>query len=44
MEDGYLNTGMYERVFDGNNLTSGMYFARFEAEGEVKVQKMLLIK
>jgi hypothetical protein len=36
--------GFYSVLFDGNNLSSGVYFYRIEAGNFVQVKKMLLIK
>ena len=39
------NKGLYEVSFDGNNLTSGMYFYRLSIDGNVVVsKKMMLLK
>jgi len=39
-----LQPGVYETVFDGNLLTSGIYFYRLETETFSETRKMLLIK
>jgi hypothetical protein len=36
--------GSYEEIFDGQHLSSGVYFYRIEAEGFVKSAKMVLMK
>ncbi len=42
--DGWYPDGTYEAVFDGSGLTSGIYFARLQAEGVDFTQKLLLLK
>ena len=42
--DGYADAGFYETVFDGSGLTSGVYFARLEANAFRQTQKLLLLK
>ena len=42
--EGYKGAGNHEVIFDGSELSSGIYFARLEAGGYVKTQKMLLVK
>ena len=42
--DGWLTAGTYQAVFDGTQLTSGVYFARLQAEGFSQTRKMLLVK
>lgn len=42
--DGYHSEGTYKAVFEGGNLPSGVYFARFTAGDFTHTQKMLLIK
>jgi len=44
LEQGYLNAGTYERTFDGSGLASGVYFACLRMKGEMKTQKLLLVK
>ena len=41
---GYMSPGMYNIEFNANHLTSGVYFARFEAGETREVRKLLLIK
>ncbi|MBC8204938.1 MAG: M28 family peptidase [FCB group bacterium] len=41
---GHLSPGYHEAVFDGSELSSGMYFVRLEAGDFRQVRKMLLIK
>jgi hypothetical protein len=41
---GTLSAGQHEIVFDGSDLPSGIYFARLEAGGISKTQKMILLK
>ena len=38
------NAGEYEVVFDGNNLSSGVYFYRFDTPEFQKTLSMVLIK
>ncbi len=38
------NSGTYEIQFDGSNLTSGVYFYRFQMNGNSIVKQMLLLK
>jgi len=42
--DEYLEAGVYERVFDGSRLASGIYISVLQAEGVKVVRKMQLIK
>ena len=42
--DGWRNAGMGIAVFDGSQLSSGIYFACLQAGGERLTQKLLLIK
>jgi hypothetical protein len=39
-----LNAGYHELVFDGQNLSSGIYFYRIEAGTWQEIKKMILIK
>ena len=39
-----IKPGSYEYLWDGTNLTSGVYFYRLQAEGFVQVKKMILLK
>jgi hypothetical protein len=39
-----LPSGVYESMFDGSALNSGVYFYRLETEGYTETRKMLLIK
>ncbi|MBN2366082.1 MAG: T9SS C-terminal target domain-containing protein, partial [Calditrichaeota bacterium] len=36
--------GIYQVSFDGKNLSSGVYFCRLQAGGQVKINKMILMK
>lgn len=40
----YQNPGTYKVEFNGNNLTSGVYYYKLEAGSYTKIKKMLLIK
>ena len=42
--DGWLTAGTYQAVFDGTQLTSGVYFARLLFDREVNTRKLLLLK
>ena len=42
--EGFQPAGVYERTFDGFELSSGIYFARFQAGDFHQVQKLLLVK
>ncbi len=39
-----LNRGQHQLRFDGGGLSSGVYFARLETQGQVFTRKMLLLK
>ena len=39
-----MSSGVYEVVFDGTNLPSGIYFYRLTAEGFSQTKKMVLVK
>ena len=39
-----LNAGLYECIFDGTGLTSGVYFYRIKAGEFIETKKMLMIK
>ncbi|MGB9697363.1 MAG: T9SS type A sorting domain-containing protein [Ignavibacteria bacterium] len=39
-----LNAGSYRVMFDGSNLSSGIYFYRLTGKDYTKVMKMVLIK
>ncbi len=41
---GYYNAGRYDFTFNGANLSSGVYFVRFNAGDFSKIQKVVLIK
>lgn len=40
----YKKVGYYSIDFNGNNISSGMYYYRFETKGNVITKKMILIK
>ena len=42
--NGKLDAGSYETVFDGNGLTTGVYFYRMEAGDFIETKKMMLVK
>jgi hypothetical protein len=42
--DGFVKAGYYTAVFDGTNLSSGVYFYRISTSGFIKTMKMVLIK
>jgi uncharacterized delta-60 repeat protein len=42
--DGPLYSGLHEIVFDGSDLTSGVYYYRLTVNGKSETKKMLLIK
>ena len=44
LAEGFYPAGSYEVVFDGSQLSSGVYFAFFEAGGQRNAQKLMLIK
>jgi hypothetical protein len=39
-----LRPGIYERVFDGENLASGVYFYRLMTNSFVQTRKLVLMK
>ena len=41
---GRQNGGIHKIKYDAGNLTSGVYFIKVQAAGEIKVRKMLLLK
>ena len=41
---GRQNNGIHKIKYDAGNLTSGVYFVKVQAAGEIKVRKMLLLK
>ena len=42
--DGFHPAGVYEATFNGSVLSSGVYFARLQADGFSQTRKLLLIK
>jgi agmatine/peptidylarginine deiminase len=42
--DNRLKSGNYEYIFDGSNISSGVYFYRFKADGFSQTKAMVLIK
>ncbi len=39
-----MNVGTHKYVFDGSNLTSGIYFYKLESNGYTSVKKMMMLK
>jgi hypothetical protein len=44
LADGKMTAGEHEVVFNGQELPSGVYFCRMEAEEGLRVKKMVLLK
>ncbi len=44
LADGMLNAGYHTRLFDGSDLSSGMYLYRIQAGEFVQVKKMMMLK
>jgi PKD repeat protein len=42
--NGKMNAGTYESMFNGENLTSGIYFYKLIADGFTETKRMMLIK
>lgn len=42
--DGFKSAGVHEIIFDGSDFSSGIYFARLQADGFSQTRKMLLVK
>ena len=42
--DDPMQAGAHQVTFDGRNLASGIYWYRLQANGRVKVRKMVLLK
>jgi hypothetical protein len=42
--DNRLKSGNYEYIFDGSNISSGVYFYRFKADGFSRTKAMVLVK
>jgi hypothetical protein len=44
LADGYIEAGEHVAVFDGHDLTSGVYFAALRTASRTMTQKLLLLK
>jgi photosystem II stability/assembly factor-like uncharacterized protein len=44
LKDGFVSSGNYQATFNGDNLSSGIYFARLEAGAFSQTMKMVLLK
>ncbi len=44
LAEGFYPAGVHQAVWDASGMASGVYFARFSAEGGVHTQKLLLVK
>jgi hypothetical protein len=44
LQNGYQNAGAYEVVFNGKNLSSGVYYYSFSAGDILETRKMILLK
>ncbi|NQS96835.1 MAG: T9SS type A sorting domain-containing protein [candidate division Zixibacteria bacterium] len=44
MVEGFQPAGVYQRTFDASGLSSGIYFARLQADGFSQTRKLLFIK
>jgi len=44
LQNGKQMAGSYNIIWDGCDLSSGLYFCRLEAEGNVKTAKLMLVK
>ncbi len=44
LQNGYLNSGNYTRIFDASEFTSGVYFACLEAGSFKQTHKIILLK
>jgi hypothetical protein len=42
--NGIMTPGLHETVFNAEGLPSSVYFARLEADGIIKIQRLLLVK
>ena len=42
--DGFQSAGTHQAAFDGSDLSSGIYFARLQADGFSQTRKILLVK
>lgn len=44
LADGWMSSGNYIKTFDGAGLPSGVYFVRLQTAGELRIQKMMMVK
>ncbi len=44
LTDEFMSAGVYEYKFDGNSLSSGIYFYKLEIGNFIEVKKMMLVK
>lgn len=44
LQDGWMEAGHYESVFDGAGLSSGVYFCRMQAGGYTGTKKLALVR
>ena len=42
--NGYQNAGYHQLEFDGNGVSSGMYFIKISSDKFIKSQKLILVK
>ncbi|MCX6160769.1 MAG: T9SS type A sorting domain-containing protein [Ignavibacteriae bacterium] len=44
LQNGYQTAGVHEKTFEGNNLSSGIYYYKLSAGNNVETRKMVLVK
>ena len=44
LQNGYQTAGVYEKTFEGKNLSSGIYYYKLSAGNNVETRKMVLVK